>query len=209
MLPECKKGSLVFLGLGSWQGSDRDLSDKKYGRKFWDLEGRGKEGTEFRCLTARCRKGVWEETRDLAVWQSDGKTIWEAYNFGYADKGKRRNQNTEDRSWLSEKSGGKKPVKMWRCEWSHRSGGERERTGIRHKSRKRDRRLCSTGAYCHADLGNEPTIQNLSISLLSINICETCWQSVLLTLLWCCSTQGVTICCHCQQLYRQKHTLQV
>lgn len=86
---ECKKSSLGFLGLGSWQEwSDRDFNGKKYGRKFWDLGGSGKEETEFRWLTARCRKGAWEATRDLPVWQSDGKTLWEAYNFGYADKEK-------------------------------------------------------------------------------------------------------------------------
>lgn len=77
------------MRLGSWQGwSDRDFNGKKYGRKFWDLGENGKEETEFKWLTARCRKGAQEETRDMPVWQSDGKTIWEAYSFGYADKGK-------------------------------------------------------------------------------------------------------------------------
>lgn len=86
---------------------------KKYGRKIWDLGGTGKEETELRWLSARCRKGAWEEATDLSVWQSDGKTMWEVYNFGYADKEK-RNLNTEDRSWLSEKS--QVETSQWRCE---------------------------------------------------------------------------------------------
>lgn len=40
--------------------------------------------------------------------------LWEVYNFRYADKEKRRNLNTEDHSWLSEKS--QVEASQWRCE---------------------------------------------------------------------------------------------
>jgi len=77
-------------------------------------------------------------------------------------------------------------------------GNQSERTGIRHEGRKRNRRVCDTRAYCHAKLGNEPTITKSCISLLSINIFETCWKNVLLTVLWFCSKQG-TSTFHCCQ----------
>lgn len=86
---ECKNISWDFLGLGSWQRwSDRDFNGKKYGTKIWHLGGTGKEETELRWLSVRCRKRVCEETMDPSLWQLDGKTTWGVYNFGYADKEK-------------------------------------------------------------------------------------------------------------------------